>query len=318
MANKRLASDAFPDVDERFHGIPIEDAGDRAAKHKGSLTSRIPLGLIGFYPGNRGGLGMDCYHVHQVAFDIMINKLSVDRYGSVSICKIPAKYLQHVRAVNQKKAEDDEQAPKCSDNIEYVCITKTHCTHAMKLLCEGGRHINNTGDLLKFQANDAEAKQVEQNGPLCTIYATELYEDNDALEAVSSNDNRDANIMSGEYESHAFGKVHVICNTKFNDADVQVVELSSKEKAQRVKTVMDAVTLGCGLGVLLGDHWRDIIALRVALPSATAAMFIDLIFKLVGSRVRVKAEDYGLLAKLDGRCLLLLGLEQPLEMVVCT
>ena len=47
--------------------IDLEDAGERAQKRRRPGNLRIGLEKIGFWPGNRGGMGISPYHVHEVA-----------------------------------------------------------------------------------------------------------------------------------------------------------------------------------------------------------------------------------------------------------
>ena len=51
----------------------LEDLFDRAQKHRKVGTVRLKLDAIGFHPSNRGGAGINPYHVHEVAHDAMTN-----------------------------------------------------------------------------------------------------------------------------------------------------------------------------------------------------------------------------------------------------
>ena len=81
----------------------LEDAGDRVQKHRKPGLVRIPLDKIGFWPGNRGGLGVASHHVHEVAWDCIANKTKLQRYGHVDLIEIPAEYLQQIRTANRKR-----------------------------------------------------------------------------------------------------------------------------------------------------------------------------------------------------------------------
>ena len=59
----------------------IEDAGDRAQKRRKMGHMRISLDRIGFWDGNRGGLGISAHHAHEVAWDCLANKTKLERYG---------------------------------------------------------------------------------------------------------------------------------------------------------------------------------------------------------------------------------------------
>ena len=69
---------------------PVDtDHAERAQALRISGTTRIHLNKIGFWPGNRSGMGILPYHVHEVANDIVCTGTRIDRYNSVGIVKIP-------------------------------------------------------------------------------------------------------------------------------------------------------------------------------------------------------------------------------------
>ena len=78
------------------------DHADRAQTHRISGTTRIPFSKIGFWPGNRSGMGILPYHVHEVANDIVCTGTKIDRYISVGIVKIPLALLPVVRKKNKR------------------------------------------------------------------------------------------------------------------------------------------------------------------------------------------------------------------------
>ena len=83
----------------------VEDASDRAQRHRKHGLVRIRLELIGFWPDNRGGLGISPYHVHDVAWDCAANKTKLPRYGHVDIVEIPAPLLEQIREINRATCE---------------------------------------------------------------------------------------------------------------------------------------------------------------------------------------------------------------------
>ena len=125
----------------------LEDAGDRAQKHRKPGLVRVPLDKIGFSPGNRGGLGVAPHHVHEVAWDCIANKTKLHRYGHVDLIEIPAEALQEIRKANRERCEADDLMPRCAENIQYVCGSKTHFVHGQKLAKDGTRTLFNKGEI---------------------------------------------------------------------------------------------------------------------------------------------------------------------------
>ena len=112
-----------------------------------SGKERVPLRLIGMWPGNRGNTGICPHHVHEVANDIVLTDTCQDRYHHISLVKIPKDSLAAVRLSNKKMTEMNPLLPPFSEDIEYVNITKTHFTFAQKLIDQGTRYLfdNATG-----------------------------------------------------------------------------------------------------------------------------------------------------------------------------
>ena len=63
----------------------------------------IPLEKIGFWPSNRGGLGISSYHVHEVAWHCKTNKTKLQRYQPVDLIEIPKDCLQHILDENRER-----------------------------------------------------------------------------------------------------------------------------------------------------------------------------------------------------------------------
>ena len=113
-------------------------AADRFAKYKNPGCDRIPLSMIGFYPCNRGGQGVDGSHVQKIAQD-MTNNVSLDMCDSVCAAEIHANHLDFARDATSKMPEDDKFPPKCSEVFRGTgscvpcacsrCVPTTHFTH---------------------------------------------------------------------------------------------------------------------------------------------------------------------------------------------
>ena len=102
----------------------IEDAGDRAQRQRRPGLVRIPLDKIGFWPGNRGGLGISAHHVHEVAWDCLANKTKLQRYTCVDLIEIPEECLKAIRDENRERCEADSLMPRLSAKIQFVCASK--------------------------------------------------------------------------------------------------------------------------------------------------------------------------------------------------
>ena len=67
MAVKRTFSEVAPSQVESLS--QKEDAGDRAQRLRNTGLIRVQLRKIGFWPDNRGTLGISSYHAMEVAWD---------------------------------------------------------------------------------------------------------------------------------------------------------------------------------------------------------------------------------------------------------
>ena len=270
----------------------LEDAGDRAQKHRKPGLVRIPLEKIGFWPNNRGGLGVCSHHIHEVAWDCTANKTKLQRYQHVDLIEIPQDQLQHVRDANRERCEGDAFMPCFSSHIQYVCASKTHFVHAQKLAKEGVRSIFNKGDVrIRWQEADTEGAQILEQGPLCAIYGSSLLHDIDATSALASDDNLNAGVQWGEDEMQAFGRVHEMMERL----------APSQEGTAATIDVMIASLQVSGLGQFSCEDWKEFIALRSSLSVSIAKVLQTCQFNACAGRVRVRPSDFGLSAKLDPR-----------------
>ena len=115
----------------------IADPADRGRTFRMQGLERIPLHLIGFWPPNRGGVGILGHHVHEVANDVMINGTKVERYNHVELVLIPPDLKASILKANEEKCASDPLLPAFSKDMIYVTVTNTHFTHAAKLAKQG-------------------------------------------------------------------------------------------------------------------------------------------------------------------------------------
>jgi hypothetical protein len=177
----------------------LQDASDRAQKLCRKGTVRIPLKSIGFWHMNRGGLGIASRHAHEVAHDVKTHKTNEERYGKVELVEIPNKYLTEVREANRKRCAADALMPRYSPEIKYICLTKTHFVHAQKLANDGNRSLLNQGKIdIVLRDDDTDGHAIQTHGPLCVIYDSKLFEDQEAMLALASQDNLNADVQMAE------------------------------------------------------------------------------------------------------------------------
>ena len=164
--------------------VPMVDPSDRAAKRMKYGIQRIPLDALGFWPENRGGLGLCSKHVHDIAKDIVQNKTSIQRYQPVLVMEMPPHLTcgkDGFIAANEHRARTDELMPPCAQKPRYMTLSKTHFTHAHKLFKQGGRVLyNDFTDKpvpIVYQDGDVEGKTISEQGPLCQIYDQTLLDD---------------------------------------------------------------------------------------------------------------------------------------------
>ena len=195
----------------------VEDAADRAQKFRKAHLMRVPLDQIGFWPNNRGGLGIAPFHSHEIAWGILSEKTKLTRYAHVDIVEIPESLTRKFHEVNRAKCEADDLMPRYSKKIKYVCASKTHFVHAQKLCQDGAsgskRCLFNQGEVpIEWLADDGEGRAIITDGPLCAVFASDLLNDTAAMEALASDDNLNASVQMQEDEMQAFGRAHeLVC-----------------------------------------------------------------------------------------------------------
>ena len=142
----------------------LEDGSDRAQKHRKVGNMRIHLDKIGFWPDNRGGVGCQSYHVHEVAFDCKTHKTKLSRYEHVAVVEVPSSALQGIRDANRELCQGDALMPRFSSEIQYICVSKTHFVHCHKLAKDGNRYLFNDASgsqpSIVWQKDDAEGNEI--------------------------------------------------------------------------------------------------------------------------------------------------------------
>ena len=200
--------------------MDVGDACDRASRLRRKGMQRIKLDLLWFLPSNRGGLGVMPLHTHEVARDILLHKVSLKRYQNVEVVKLTPAMQAIVLKANQRLCDSNPLLPTCGKNIQFGILTKTHFTFATKLALDGGRTLFDDGHMaIKFQTGDEEGQFILQDGPLCVVYEADLLEDAEAMGAVMTEDNLNADVQHGEEEIQAFGRVGLIYEHVVADRD---------------------------------------------------------------------------------------------------
>ena len=268
------------------------DPSDRAqACRTGSLV-RVHLDMIGVRPENRAGCGLNPRHVHEVAADCLANITKQSRYKHVDIIEIPAHLKEKILKANATMCESDPLMPKFSPDIKYVCVTKTHFTHAQKLAKDGNRALFNNGARIIWQKDDGEGRDILNDGPECCIYRAELLNDSEAVTALANEDNMDAEICWGEDEMQAFGRIDIIfCKLAPSQDEVPKLNIMLNELNR------------AGLGNFPEKSWKDMCALRYKLSTASADVLKNCQFLIVASQRRVRSDDFEMVSRLGVGCL---------------
>ena len=67
---------------------------------------------------------------------------------------------------------------------------------------------NQEGIPIELRKDDAEGNHIQENGILCHQYQEELFQDEEAMIATSSEDNMNSSVELAETEIVALGKIH--------------------------------------------------------------------------------------------------------------
>ena len=281
----------------------LEDAQDRAQKHRKVGCVRLSLKLLGFHPLNRGGAGIDPFHVHEVAHDAATNKVQLARYHQVDVVKVPQRFLDDWRAANRLKCQGNALMPAFSPTMVYATLTKTHFTHAMKLGAEGNRSLNNNNIVPLAYAENEEWVGIRDDGILCCVYSEDLWCDEPALRATMLGDNLNAFVQVGEDEMQAFGRVDAVVRALV--AKASDPGTSSQAPSQQVELGVRNVYATLeeeGFGATPAPIMVDLIRFRLAITHKAAEIFRTCQQHSIGFRVQVKSDDYRLASTLGNRC----------------
>ena len=264
----------------------LADRGDDHLKDK----RRIPAKKIGFLPNNRGGVGICPRHVVEVAGDIRLNKTNPKRYHEVPVVELPSKgcegplreFLDKVHRVNKEKCDSDPLMPKYSPEIGYVAVGKTHFTHAQKLFGEGKKERS---------VYDVEGFRIDKEGIMCVIYSQDLLRDPDALQHIADEDNMNSLIEWGQDE------FQFLC--KFVELKKQPPFCDCRRDGNHLvnKLFQHLKQTGVVNGRFNDKDWENILKLAVAVPEDKYEIMQSCIGTRALGRVRVKASDFGEVAK---------------------
>jgi len=216
----------------------------------------------------------------------------------VHLLEVPDQQLKQFKVQNKEKCDSDPLMPAFSPDMEYVVASKTHFTHGCKLAIEGHHHLYNDPALpkIRFSPDDLEGQEIMTKGVLAVIYCKSIWEDPEAVIALSSLGNFNAAIDQGEDEMQAFGRV--------NELFRRMVDSKQYEDMEDVciNAILEGVRKSSGFGHFSQSQWRDFIALRKSLTNAHTEVLIMCQFNSVSGRIRLKSSSYQQVSKLDKRC----------------
>ena len=285
----------------------LEDAQDRAQKHRKVGCVRLKIDFLGFHPSNRGGAGILTYHAHEVAHDMLTNGIKEQRYHNIEVVRVPLKDLEDWRSANLAKCERDQAMPSYSPKMIYACLTGTHLTHALKLGSTGDRTLFNDGKVLIKYEDTEEYHEIRENGVLAVVYDEKLWDDKEALHKLMLNDNLNASIQVGEDEVQAFGRVDRVVLEETEKAEQMQAEINAKTGAQPTKATITLKQVynrveAEGFGKFAAPMWTHFIKFRLTITNQAAKIFLACQQQCVGARVAVRSSDYQVVSTLDERC----------------
>ncbi|MDP6721474.1 MAG: hypothetical protein QGF59_22590, partial [Pirellulaceae bacterium] len=144
---------------------------------------------------------------------------------------------------------------------------------------------------IAWQSTDVVGADICKQGPLCAIYASSVFDDPDALNALASDDNLNSVVQLGEDEMQAYGRVCAMMSRLAHSQDAQ---------ATTIDTVVRSLEVS-GLGAFTMQEWKHLISLRACLPQKVSRVLQTCQFNATAGRVRVKTSDFAMAAKLDPR-----------------
>ena len=269
----------------------IEDPSDRAARLVKDGNVRISLDLLGFNPENRGNRGLIPYHSHETVWDCMANGVKRSRYKEVAVALVPDNRKDHFLTRNRHEAANDPLMPKFAPDMRYCLLTKTHFCHGLKLAKDGGRTLFNEGKVpILLNEEDDEGGMCLQQGVVCVIYDSAIFQDVEALNTVMNTDNLNAACEMQADEMQNYGAIESILLAVGTEANGSY----SSEKICAAATRQ-------GVKVPVADI-KSFVAFRSSLPQQLSDVFNACQKHDVKGRVRVRAADFGAAATINPQC----------------
>ena len=276
--------------------VPVEDPVDRAhRKRKLGGQMRVGPRKIGFWPDNRGGKGISSKHVHEVAADFLKNKVRLDRYDPVQLLEVPEPLLKKIKRVNKERCDADPQLPSYCDEMMYIPATKTHFSCACRMALDGTHRLFNQpdGPPIRFRSDDSEGYNIANNGVAAVIFESSIWDDMEAVHALSVQGNFNSAIDAGEDEMQAFGRVSALMERMSKYPEWQGKNIPAA-------AIVTEIENSNGLAHWSREDWKHLISLRTSLPLQHASILMNCQFNMDGG-TKLKAWNYYQVSKIDSR-----------------
>ena len=265
----------------------------RAEKYrKSDQPSRVPLKHVGFNPKNRGGQGLIASFLHNpLGPDIIKNGTSINRYAPVLLVEVPQDVLQAWRAANKHKCDTDPLMPMYSAEMWMCCITKSHFTHACKLIQDGNRYVGNGGMLpAMLHDGDTEGRMIQEYGVQAVIYGPELWKDVAALQALIDDDGLDIQLRREKFELEAFLQVGAMI-ASMETRDTVAFPLT-------VTQVMRALNDSGVTNNLSASDIRILVSFRLGVATKAAELFRVCVMHMTHGRFSADVKNFSRVAAL--------------------
>ena len=150
--------------------------------------------------------------------------------------------------------------PSFQSEMEYACLTKTHFVHAVKLASDGSRTLYNLKNGPKIAFKNSE--HILQNGLNVQIFGEELWEDTEAMLALMTEDNKNADICMRENEIQIMGMVdNAVKQQRAEGLEITEGTLLTMLKKRGVNTWKD-------------DHLKALIFFTIAIDCKIGDQFL--------------------------------------------
>ena len=197
----------------------------------------------------------------------MLHKIRLERYDAVHLLPLTDKIRQKFKEANEVKCNNNPLMPAYSPEMEWICATKTHFTHACKLSDEGTHTLFNQKNTqkIRFRPDCQEGKEISQHGVMAVLYEPSIWDDLAEVHALNALGNFNASIEQEEDEMQAFGHV---------DTQIKVLrESGAWEKEESISNVVSSrrsnkklcVSLRCKMSSRVGTSQV------ISVPSRTEA-----------------------------------------------